>query len=162
MIGISKRKRNLNYEKFIKEGRGQGIGEKYLPWIKIQDMASKGRSTRLKGIKTNRQHKFLSDLERDYFYYLEFCDDVIDIIREQYPLLPLEETLDIAEQLGIKHPLQPYSDEGFIMSTDFLITKRENGTFINLARTVKYKDNLMDKRISEKFEIERIFWERRG
>ena len=31
-----------------------------------------GRSTRLKGIKTNRQHEFLSDLERNYFYLTEY------------------------------------------------------------------------------------------
>lgn len=33
-----------------------------------------GRSTRLKGIKTNRQHEFLSGLERNYFYLTEYSD----------------------------------------------------------------------------------------
>lgn len=50
----------------LKEGLGQGTGIDYKPWIKIQDVPSLGRSTRLKGIKIPRQYEFLSDLERNY------------------------------------------------------------------------------------------------
>lgn len=103
---MSKRKRTSKIEKWIQDGRGSGIGADYKPWLKIQDVSSKGRSTRLKGIKTNRQHEFLSDLERNYFYLTEYSDVVIDI-REQFPLLPLEETIVIADELGIKHPTDP-------------------------------------------------------
>lgn len=67
--------------------------------LKIQDVSSLGRSTRLKGIKTNRQHEFLSDLERNYFYITEFSDFVIGI-REHFPLLRLEDTVVIANELG--------------------------------------------------------------
>lgn len=63
----------------IKEGRGQGIGFEYKPWINIQDVPSLGRSTRLKGIKTGREHQFLSDMERNYFYILEYSEQVVDI-----------------------------------------------------------------------------------
>lgn len=97
---MSKRTRTSKIEKWIKEGRGTGIGSEYKPWLNIQDVASMGRSTRLKGIKTNRQHEFLSDLERNYFYLTEYSDFVVDI-REQFPLLPLEETIVIADELGI-------------------------------------------------------------
>ena len=48
---MSKRKRTSEIEKWIKEGRGSGIGINYKPWLKIQDVSSLGRSTRLKGIK---------------------------------------------------------------------------------------------------------------
>lgn len=85
---------------------GQGIGIDYKPWVTIQDVPSLGRATRLKGTKVPRQFEFFSDLERNYFYLLEYSDLVIDI-REQYPLLPIEETLVIAEELGIKHPTDP-------------------------------------------------------
>lgn len=64
---MSKRKRSSQIEKWIKEGRGSGIGSDYKPWIRIQDVSSLGRSHRLKGIKTKRKHEFLSDLERNYF-----------------------------------------------------------------------------------------------
>lgn len=73
---MPKRKRIKNIEKMIKEGYGSGIGSDYKPWIKIQDVPSYGRATRVKGIKTNRQHEFLSDMERDYFYILEYSDNI--------------------------------------------------------------------------------------
>lgn len=53
------------------------------------------RSAHLKGIKTNRQHEFLSDLERNHFYLTEYSDFYVDI-GEQFPLLPLEETIVIS------------------------------------------------------------------
>ena len=54
---IAKRKRLVDTEKLIKEGRGQGLGKEYKPWIRIQDFPSLGRVTRIKGIKTERQHE---------------------------------------------------------------------------------------------------------
>ncbi len=45
---MSKRKRISEIEQWIKQGRGTGIGVDYKPWLKIQDVSSKGRSTRLK------------------------------------------------------------------------------------------------------------------
>lgn len=62
---MAKRKRQTNIEKMIKEGYGQGIGADYKPCIKIQDIPSLGRETRLSGIKTQRQHELLSDMERN-------------------------------------------------------------------------------------------------
>ncbi len=63
---------------------------------------------------------FLSDLERNYFMILEFLEDVVDI-REQFPL-EKEETLLIAEELGIKHPTNPTTKESITMTSDFCIT----------------------------------------
>lgn len=161
---MSKRKRNLDQskiEKMIKDGRGQGVGESYKPWILIQDVPSLGRSTRLRGIKTNRQHELLSDLERDCFYILEFADEVVDI-REQFPLLPLEETLLICNELGIKHPRNPKTNEPIVMTTDFLVTTNMHNEVLDRALTVKYKDDLMDERVIEKFEVERRYWSSRN
>ncbi|SHJ75306.1 TnsA endonuclease C terminal [Clostridium cavendishii DSM 21758] len=155
---MAKRSRINKIEKLIKEGRGTGRLGEYKPWILIQDVSSSGRSTRLKGIKTKRQHDFLSDMETNYFYILEYADSVIDI-REQYPLLPIEETLQIANELGIEHPKNPRTNEYIVMTTDFFITQNNN---LDLARTVKSKDDLCNKRVLEKFEIERVYWERKG
>lgn len=158
---MSKRKRTTPIEKKLKDGLGQGIGIDYKPWLVIQDVSSLGRSTRLKGIKIPRQYEFLSDLERNYFYLLEYSDYVVDI-REQFPLLELEETMIIANELGIKHPAHPETKEPIVMTTDFVVTKMEQGKPINVARTLKYKNDLMDKRVIEKFEIEREYWKRKG
>ena len=158
---MAKRKRKQNIEKMIKEGYGSGIGSEYKPWIKIQDVPSLGRVTRVKGIKTNRQHELLSDMERNYFYILEYSDNVKDI-REQFPLLPQEDTISIADELGIKHPKNPETGEDIVMTTDFLITISTEDGIKEVARTIKSKDDLLDKRILEKFEIERVFWKKRN
>ncbi|MEG0308343.1 MAG: TnsA endonuclease N-terminal domain-containing protein [Clostridium sp.] len=157
---MAKRKRIHDIEKMIKEGYGTGIGSEYKPWIKIQDVPSLGRVTRVKGMKTNRQHELLSDMERNYFYILEYSDQIIDI-KEQYPLLPIEDTIAIANELGIRHPKNPETSEDIVMTTDFLITISTEEGIKEVARTIKSKSDLLDKRIIEKFEIERIFWKRR-
>lgn len=158
---MAKRERKLNIDALIKKGRGTGVGKEYKPWLTIQDVPSLGRSTRLKGIKTCRQHEFLSDMERNYFYLLEYLDNVVDI-REQFPLLPLEETLLIAKELGIEHPKNPKTGEDIVMTTDFLITTQNNREEINIARTIKSKDDLLNRRIIEKFQIEAAYWKKRG
>lgn len=157
---MAKRKRIQDIDKMIKEGRGIGTGSKYMPWLTIQDVPSLGRATRLRGIKTGRQHELLSDMERNYFYLLEYSEDVIDI-REQYPLLPIEETIFIANELGIKHPKNPETGKNIVMTTDFLITIATKDGINEVARTIKSKDDLLDRRIIEKFEIERVFWKKR-
>ena len=156
---MAKRKREITdakIDRFIKEGRGQGTGFDYLPWLRVQDVPSTGRTTRGVGWTTGRQHTFLSDLERDYFYALDFADDITDI-REQYPLLPLEETKLIAEKLGVEHPKDPKTGVDIVMTTDFVITYKDK----EFARTIKQSEELEDNRILEKFEIERIYWESR-
>ncbi|MDP7979789.1 TnsA endonuclease N-terminal domain-containing protein [Bacillus sp. WLY-B-L8] len=120
----------------------------------IQDVSSLGRSTRLKGIKTARQHEFLSDLERNYFYLTEHSDFVIDI-REQFPLLPSEETIVIADELGIEHPTNPKTGETIVMTTDFLLTVDKGQGVFEVAHTIKMKDKLLEECVLEKFEIER-------
>ncbi|WP_256716574.1 hypothetical protein [Paenibacillus odorifer] len=84
-------------ENYIKKGRGQGTGDQYQPFIQAHDnkVASEGWITRHKGWKTKRIHHTLSEHERKYLYYCEWLDSVIDI-REQYPLLPLERTIEIS------------------------------------------------------------------
>jgi hypothetical protein len=95
-IEMAKRSRKTDQaviDRRIKEGRGQGTGAEYTPWLYVQDVPSNGLAHRIKGWKTKREHHFFSTLERDYFYVLEWSPFVIDI-REQYPLLPL--SLDFA------------------------------------------------------------------
>lgn len=88
--------------------------------------------------------------------------DVISDIREQFPLLPQEETIIIAEELGIKPPADPRTGESIVMTTDFLLTVDKGQGVSEVAHTIKKKDELMEERVLEKFEIEREFWNRKG
>lgn len=152
-------------EKRIKEGRGFGEGKKYLPWITTRDFPSQGRCSDIRGWKTNRVHNMFSDLETRYFYTLEYASNVIDI-REQFPLfddnISINETMEIAEALGINYPIVPNTNTPNVQTTDFLLSVNDNGKSVIKARTVKYSDELTKERSIEKLEIERIFWERRG
>ena len=62
------------FERYLKEGRGQGSGKDYKPWITIQDFPSKGRVSRTPGWRSDRVHHFMSDCELRYFYLLEWSD----------------------------------------------------------------------------------------
>lgn len=157
---MAKRKRTAIHRKNEDDYTLIPHGQAYIPYILIQDVASMGRSTRRYGIKTGRQHDFLSDLERNFFMMLEFCDEVVDV-REQFPL-KLEETLLIADELGIKHPANPVTKEAITMTSDFCITLKVGKLTQDIIRTTKYKKELLDRRVIEKFTIEKTYWERRG
>lgn len=147
-------------EKLLKEGRGKGHGKDYKPWLTVRDVPSKGLSTRDKGWTTGRVHHFLSNLELEYFYTLDWNPHVSDI-REQYPL-PIKETLDIANRLGIKHPFVNQYNENAVMTTDFLIDSLLNGSPILLARSIKTESDLLSKRTLEKIMIEQLYWQEQG
>src|SRR5699024_12849558 len=111
--------------------------------------------------RAGRQHELVSDLDLNYFYLTEFSDDVLDI-REQFALLPQEETIVIAEELGIKHPADPKTGDPIVMSTDFLLTVGKGQGVFEVAHTISMKTELLQGRVLEKFEIEREYCERRG
>jgi hypothetical protein len=146
--------------RYYKEGRGSGELSSYKPWLTIQDVPSTGRSHRPQGWKTSRMHELMSDLERDCFYILEWDDNVIDI-REQYPL-DREKTLQIAEKKQIKHSVDSSTQTPIVMTTDFLITIRENNSIRYAIKTVKPSVELNDKRTIQKLETEREYWESSG
>lgn len=82
-------------------------------------------------------------------------------IREQFPL-NVETTIRIAEEKGIKHSKDNSSGIPIDMTTDFFITVVKNSERKYIARTVKPSEQLEDKRVIEKFEIEREYWEIQG
>lgn len=161
---MAKRKRTTTeatITRRIKEGYGQGKGAAYRPWLSVQDVPSQGLVHRVQGWKTGRVHHLFSNLERDYFYVLEWSPSVQDI-REQYPLLPPEETQKIAEQMGVRHPVDPKTQYPIVMTTDFVVGTDCDRECVQQARTVKPAAKLESQRTLEKLEIERRYWETRG
>lgn len=144
----------------LKEGRGQGAGSTYKPWLTIQDVPSQGLVHRVKGWTTGRVHHLFSNLERDTFYILDWSKQVRDI-REQYPLLPLEETQAIADEMGVKHPKDPRTQQAIVMTSDFVVDIEDNSHAVRHVRTVKPADQLDKARVREKLEIERRYWQNR-
>ncbi|WP_391560716.1 TnsA endonuclease N-terminal domain-containing protein [Robertmurraya sp.] len=152
---------NKSIERRIKEGRGKGQFSEYKPWLTIHDVASLGVVTRILGWKSGRIHHFLSEhYELAHFLQMEWAENVIDV-REQFPLLPLEKTLFIAETLGIKHPRDPKSQHPVVMTTDMLITVKSKEGIEFQAHSIK-PSNKLTKRVVEKLEVERRFFEDNG
>lgn len=161
---MARRRREWTKEKFdqyLKEGRGQGVCEKYTPWIKVHEFSSKGRVSREKGWKANRLHHLFSDHETRLFYILEWSDVVVDI-REQFPLLDLEFARKISADIGVKYPIDSQSEFPQILTTDFMVTVNQSGKAYDIALTVKPSTELTKKRVIEKFEIERNYYMAKG
>lgn len=147
-------------ERFRKEGRGQRTGFFYKPWLTVNDVPSHGRAQRLRGIRTNRIHHLLSDGERNAFLIFDHFSNVTDI-REQFPL-DNEETQAIAEDAGIRHPVDRTSRVPLVQTTDFLIDLERNGRSVTVARAVKPALKLGEPRVVEKLELERRYWAARN
>lgn len=142
-------------QKYIAEGRGQGEGAHYRPWLRIHDVPSKGRVHRVFGDKTGRIHHFLSDGEYRFFVQSEWDDAVTDV-REQFPL-DRELTYRIARRLGIRHPTTT-DGTPYVMTTDFLLVLGEGTTRRILARTYKPSSEIAKERVAEKLAIEERYW----
>lgn len=140
-------------ERLTREGRGEGRGATYKPWVLTTDFYSLGRTHALYSHKTRRTHHLLSDGERDGFFLLEWSREVLDI-REQFPL-PRDITLEIAQELGIRHPYYPGTQVACVMTIDLLATKRDQGKEVFEAYTVKVLDDLNKPEVVERLEIER-------
>jgi hypothetical protein len=151
----------MTIKKRLSEGRGSGAGASYIPWIYVHEVPSIGKSSIRGGWKTGREHHFLSTLEAMYFYLLEWDESVTDL-REQYPLLPREETQAIATELGVKHPSDPKTGVDVVMTTDFFVVFNTLYGCLIKARSLKYEVALKDNRTAEKQLIEKVYWSRRN
>lgn len=148
----------LVIERRIKEGRGTGTGSDYKPWLNIQDVPSNGQANRKASWTVGREHQLMSQLELSYLFIFDWHPAVIDI-REQYPLLPLEDTLAIAEEHRITHPKDTQTKEDTVVTTDFVLTLIDNNRLVQRAVAVKEVQELQDPRVIEKLEIERLYWQ---
>ena len=63
---------DLQFQRWIKDGRGQGKGRHYKPWLTVRDVPSQGRAHRIFGFKSQRTHHLFSDLELAAFFILEW------------------------------------------------------------------------------------------
>lgn len=157
-MGKHRQQWNWNtYHRRIAEGRGQGTLQDYKPWLTIHDLASLGISTRILGRKTGRIHHLLSGLETSFFYILDDSELALDI-REQFPLLPLEDTLRIAKELEIRHPRDTVSKYPYVFTSDFVVTT-PNGLRV---LSVKPSSELEKLRVREKLTVEQKYWEEKG
>ena len=133
------------YRRYIREGRGQGTGADYKPWLTVRDFPSLGVVSRVKGQKTGRIYHLMSTNETSLFYSLDWSDDVLDI-REQYPLLNLAEVIGIAEKARLRYPYDNKSGFPYVMTSDFFVETTSGVVVLS----VKPSSELEKPRVLEK------------
>ncbi len=153
MSGTFKGLTQAQIDRRLKEGRGQGQGRDYKPFIYTRDVSSLGRSHRLPGSKTRRLHHLLSDLELAIFLTLDRSPQVTDI-REQFPMRA-EDTVRIAEELGLAHGR--YKGIPQVLTSDFLVDF-DDPQRPSVAIQAKYSADLQKPEVIERLELERRYW----
>lgn len=146
-------KRISEISKF-KQGRGTGRGKDYKPWIYISELNSIGTAESVPDWKHGRMIQCLSQGEVWAYHYLRFNDNVSDI-REQFPLLPINETGAIAAEMGTKGAF----NDNIVMTLDFLVTRTDGSEF---GVSVKDSETSYTKRDRELFDVQKEYWKRRG
>jgi hypothetical protein len=165
---MGRKRRNISeddVQNWIEKGYGQGEGDHYAPWAKVRDVPSLGRSTRIAALRHKRIHHLYSDVETGHFLQADFAPGVTEI-REQIALLPREETIEIAAELGFRHPTFPGTRVPTVMTSD-LCAFREGAVGGLFVLCVKRDEALQPgvkglARTLEKLHIEKRYWERRG
>lgn len=149
-------------ERYIKEGRGQGVGKDYKPWTNTYEFSSRGRATRLFSKKTNRIHQLHSDNQYRAFLLFEFNERVIDI-RESFPLLDVLEVVDDQDDLRFDRFVDKETGQPYVLTTNFLLTIKDgNGNERFVARSIENTTKLKKKVTLERLEIERRYWLEKG
>jgi len=156
-----KKKTIKTVENWIRKGKGKGEGSNYIPFIRVRDFGSRGRSSKPMGLITGRTHQLFSDNEYNHLIWYEY--NRFDDIREQYPLLPHIETQDIARLLSVKHPVYPGTNIPIVMTSDIVLTKVKRESKSIQVVSIKYydeidPDNSKNARTLEKLKIEEIYW----
>lgn len=106
--------------RYAKKGRGSGEGEAYLPWLKINDQPSLGRSHRTWSDKVGRVLHLLSDGEWKTYLKLEADPNVVGVLEQA--ALNRHETYQAAFDLKIPHPTTT-SGTPYVMTLDFRVTR---------------------------------------
>lgn len=142
---------HISPERKAAEGRGQGIGANYVPYIKAQELNSKGTASVFPDFKNGRAVHLLSSVERDLYLILRYSDEVEEVY-EQYPL-NINVTNRIADELMIRK-----SQNGIYPMTTDLVTYNKDGT--KSAYSCKYDmDSIDTDRKKDLLEIEKRYWE---
>lgn len=169
--------------RFLREGRGLGSYEDYVPWHRVSrsDPSSHGRSHLL--VWRDRQRELLSDGEWSGLNFASMLPGLVDLV-EQFPISQEDAeheltrwqvgvggqtypgTLTLARQMGIKHPVVTESDEMVIWTstTDLLLVLRTPGTrkMSLLAVSCKPSEEDLTHRAKQLLLLENKYWEVRG
>lgn len=129
--------------------------------LKVTTFSSKGRVTRIYSQKTNRIHHLQSDIQLNLFLILERCNSVIDI-KENVELRNLEIIIANTDNLRLEKFTDNETGQLYQLHTNFLIKISKQGTYEQIAISVKSLSELQRKTVIEKMEAEQRYWKAKG
>jgi TnsA endonuclease N terminal len=164
--------------RFAKQGRGQGTYGDYVPWhcVTRGDPSSSGRSHLM--MWRDRLRELLSDGELGSQFFATMLPDIDDCL-EQFdldtgdgphvlsryhdrdPLKFYPGTIQLAKQLGIKHPMvRDESESALWRPTTDLLLIRKDGARKRFVQAIAFKpdDCIESRRTRELLSLEREFW----
>lgn len=143
----------------VRRSRGIGSGSSYVPWLKVRDVPSRGTSVVSRGVFSDRSHHLLSELEAVYFYLLERRPGTVEI-REQWPILDMDRTLELCAEFGVRPRIRNGYPEPFTI--DFLITDRVDGRLAHRAASVKSPEDARDPGTRLRLAVEHAWCQEHG
>ncbi len=143
----------------VRRGRGVGDGLSYISWLTTRDVPSDGTSSIIHGIHINRPYHLLSELEAIYFLILERKPSSADI-KEQWPILDIDRTLELCAKYGVRHPYRGSYPEPFTI--DFLITTDCDGKLKCRAASIKTPEDAKDPTVRLRLTIEYVWCREHG
>ena len=164
--------------RFEKQGRGEGTYGDFFPWhcVTRGDPSSLGRSHLL--MWHGRLRELLSDGELGTQLFATMLPDIDDCLeqldldtedgphvlvryQDHDPLRLYPGTVQLAKQLGIKHPIvRDRSEQALWRPTTDLLLIRRNGAGKRFAQAIAFKpdDCAQSRRKRELLSLEREFW----
>lgn len=143
----------------IRRRRGIGSGPRYVPWLKVREVPSRGTSMVSRGVFSGRSHHLLSELEAIYFFLLERRAGTVEI-REQWPILDIDRTLELCARFGVRPRMRNGYPEPFTI--DFLISEQVDGQLTHRAASVKSPEDARDPETRLRLAVEHAWCQDRG
>jgi len=125
------------------------VGNVYLPLWTVHDISSSGVKCKIQHFGYPRTTQLLSQNEVCQFLLLAYDKTVVDAF-EQYAL-PLNETLTIARELGVKHPVYPGTKTPIAQTLDFMAVTVDGQ---RKGYAVKQQAEVFRERTAEKLAIQ--------
>ena len=141
----------------LKRGLGRVKDGEYRSFIPRRAARTRGERTEESAFGSERQLSLMSRGERRVALMLWWDEEVLDV-REGYPLLPVDETVEIAEELQVRFPMGR-NRQPLVRTFDFLVRHARLGV---VAFSRKDRNDLDAPRLLQLLEIERRFAQRRG
>ena len=127
----------------------------YIPLWKVEDISSYGIKVKIRHFNKSSRVIHLLSINELFMYLLIAWNSEIYEAYEQYGI-PLEDSIRIANELNIAHPVYSDTKTPIVQTIDFMC-KRQGKK--DIAYLVKQASVIYDERTEDKLKIQKIFCE---